>query len=172
MDTEPSSAPLTSLAVPHNDNEEILWRGGRPAAWVDSDDERMTISLAGNSRLRKLRQTEADDIVSGTEYTKRLRLQFERLRPPPQWAEISPNKRRKLNDDNSASSNDDSEDDLSNSMDDISTQPLAELLRSTGGLISTSTLPHSQKKLRPEIIDIHRLKDVGDTKPVRTPIKV
>lgn len=45
-------------------------------AWEDSDDERLTISLASYSQRRKLRDTETDDVVSGTEYSRRLRRQY------------------------------------------------------------------------------------------------
>lgn len=43
--------------------------------WVDSDDERMAISLASQGRTRKLRDNEEDDVVSGREYAMRLRRQ-------------------------------------------------------------------------------------------------
>ena len=47
---------------------------GKPA-WEDSDDERLTVSLRDNARLRKLRNTEMEDVITGTEYAKRLRRQ-------------------------------------------------------------------------------------------------
>ena len=56
------------------------------AAWEDSDDERLVVSLAGRTQFRKLRRTEAEDIVSGTEYTERVRQQYLRLSPHPAWA--------------------------------------------------------------------------------------
>ncbi|RMZ81689.1 hypothetical protein DV737_g2396, partial [Chaetothyriales sp. CBS 132003] len=40
----------------------------REAVWHDSDDDRVAVSLALNPRLRKLRDTADDDIVSGREY--------------------------------------------------------------------------------------------------------
>jgi U3 small nucleolar RNA-associated protein 18 len=46
-----------------------------PAVWEDSDDERVMISLASETRLRKLRVTEEEDIVNGKEYIWRLRRQ-------------------------------------------------------------------------------------------------
>ena len=48
---------------------------GNEAAWQDSDDERMAVSLASVPRLRKLRRTEAEDVISGKEYVRRLRKQ-------------------------------------------------------------------------------------------------
>lgn len=44
-------------------------------AWEDSDDEGLKISLASYGQRRKLRDTEADDFVSGKEYSRRLRRQ-------------------------------------------------------------------------------------------------
>ncbi|EFX01720.1 small nucleolar ribonucleoprotein complex [Grosmannia clavigera kw1407] len=55
-------------------------------AWDDSDDERLRVSLAGHTRLRKLRRYEGEDIVSGAEYSERLRQQYLRLNPQPDWA--------------------------------------------------------------------------------------
>lgn len=44
-------------------------------AWVDSDDEKLTVSLKGEKRNRKLRDLEKEDVVSGKEYARRLRRQ-------------------------------------------------------------------------------------------------
>lgn len=55
-------------------------------AWEDSDDERLVVSLAGRTQLRKLRRTEGEDMVNGTVYAARLRQQYLRLNPQPAWA--------------------------------------------------------------------------------------
>lgn len=47
----------------------------KKAVWDDSDDERVVVSLADNPRLRKLRVTEEENLISGKEYQKRLRKQ-------------------------------------------------------------------------------------------------
>lgn len=47
----------------------------RAPAWHDSDDERLRISLLGSNKLKKLRKTENEDVVSGTVYERRLRSQ-------------------------------------------------------------------------------------------------
>jgi U3 small nucleolar RNA-associated protein 18 len=39
---------------------------------VDEDDTKVAVSLAGSTRLRKLRHDEDDDVVDGVEYQKRL----------------------------------------------------------------------------------------------------
>ena len=51
--------------------------------------------------------------------------------------------------------------------DALSAQPLAKLLQSTGPLTETSVTSTSiRKKLRPEVIDIQRTKDVSGVQPV------
>ncbi|CAK7265250.1 U3 snoRNP protein [Sporothrix epigloea] len=62
-------------------------------AWVDSDDERLVVSLAGRTQLRKLRRTEGEDMVNGTVYAARLRQQYLRLNPQPGWAVEADNAR-------------------------------------------------------------------------------
>lgn len=118
----------------------------------------MRVSLASNTRLRKLRDTEADDTISGKEYIRRLRRQYEILHPTPAWAEYA-RKRRKIAKSNGS---DDSDSDIS--MDDGSStvQPLASLLRSGGLLVNIKSQSSTRRrKLRPEVIDIQRTKDVA-----------
>ncbi|KIW30013.1 uncharacterized protein PV07_05793 [Cladophialophora immunda] len=138
------------------------------AVWHDSDDDRITVSLASNTRLRKLRDTEDDDVVSGREYIQRLRRQYERLHPTPEWATYA-RKRRKLSsrsDDHEAVSDSDVSMDENDSL--PSAQPLAELLRTAGSLNRTDTKKQGTRgtrKLRPEVIDIQRCKDVAGSGP-------
>lgn len=161
------------MLAPSRPNEEDDSDGDNPPAWVDSDDERLTVSLASHPRLRKLRLNEADDIVNGREYTKRLRQQFERLYPVPEWANptaskksASRQKRRRTSDDGS-SSEESSDDNMSVDSGELSTQPLAKLLQSAGALIQSSlTTTANLRKIRPEVIDIQRTKDVGGVQPV------
>lgn len=50
---------------------------------------------------------------------------------------------------------------------DLSVKPLAKLLHNAGSLtLSTQTNAGHKQKLRPEVIDVHRLKDVGTAQPV------
>src|ERR1700760_2426248 len=46
-------------------------------AWVDPDDLDVQVSLASDKRLRKLRDTAAEDEIGGRDYERRLRRQFE-----------------------------------------------------------------------------------------------
>ncbi|KAI8966042.1 Indigoidine synthase A like protein-domain-containing protein [Daldinia sp. FL1419] len=147
--------PLTSKGqeVPEKDQP----------AWEDSDDEKLTISLADVSQLRKLRISEAEDVINGTEYTRRLRQQYLRLNPLPAWAreiEERPAKRRRRS--SAAGSDSSLSDDEANEGDDeTSTLPLDKFLRDASTLQDKRT--QKVKKLRPEVIDIQRSRDIPDT---------
>ena len=166
------------IALPARGSDSALSDPEDQPAWIDSDDERLVVSLASNPRLRKLRNTESEDLVNGKEYTKRLRRQFERLYPAPEWAnplaaqngKTRKKKRRQL--EMSASSEQrSSDDDMSIDSDDVSTQPLAKLLQNASSLIRlTTSKSGTKRKLRPEVIDIQRLKDVGGAQPVYSPL--
>ncbi|TVY54643.1 putative U3 small nucleolar RNA-associated protein 18 [Lachnellula cervina] len=155
LDSGPSAVDPSALIPGSDDGHE-----GGGAAWEDSDDERLAVSLAGNSRLRKLRVNEGEDIVSGREYTKRLRRQFERLNPVPEWALPSarPAKRRRRSSAASDSSISSNEMDVDDS--DLSTLPLARLLQDAGSLTRTPVSSTKQPKLRPEVLDIQRSRDI------------
>jgi U3 small nucleolar RNA-associated protein 18 len=160
LDTGPSTGDSDGLiSVLATGDEE-----GEAMAWEDSDDDRMVVSLAGDTRLRKLRVSAAEDIVSGREYSRRLRRQYDRLSSAPEWADPSsrPAKRRRRSSvasDSSISSNDIDVDDT-----DLSTLPLARLLQDAGSLTHTPTST-KRPKLRPEVIDIQRTRDIPLTQP-------
>ena len=133
----------------------------RKPVWYDSDDDRLTVSLASNTRLRKLRDTEDDDVVTGREYIQRLRRQYERLHPTPEWVTYARKKRRTSN--GAQRSGSDADSDVSMDDDDSlpSVKPLSELLRTAGSLTRTdSSTSNKRRKLRPEVIDIQRTKDI------------
>lgn len=126
--------------------------------WEDSDDERLAVSLATASRLRKLRIEEGEDVVSGTEYAARLRRQYLTLNPLPKWAKEAqshPAKRRRRSSDASDSSSGAGGSDD----EDVSAQPLDEFLRDSAQM---SRLGSKTKKLKPEVIDIQRTRDIPD----------
>jgi U3 small nucleolar RNA-associated protein 18 len=57
-------------------------------AWIDDDDDTLEINLTSINRTKKLRETEQEITLSGTEYEKRLRKQFEKVYRRPIWAYI------------------------------------------------------------------------------------
>ncbi|CAE6438188.1 unnamed protein product [Rhizoctonia solani] len=68
----------------------------KKAAWVDPDDNQLDISIASDRRLRKLRDSAIEDTISGKEYESRLRRQFEKVNPVPEWAATHPKRSRRL----------------------------------------------------------------------------
>lgn len=165
--------PISDLVhVDNSDEEDNEHRGEHGAAWVDSDDERVMVSLASNPRLRKLRIAETEDIINGKEYSKRLRRQFERLYPPPAWASASAAAKTPLKKQQGASRTGfspkdyGSADEMAATSGELCVDPLAKLLQSTTEFIHSSLTTTGRRKLRPEMIGIQRIKDVGLAQPV------
>lgn len=132
---------------------------GDAPAWHDSDDERLAVSLAGVTRLRKLRLTEAEDVVSGAEYSKRLRQQYLRLNPLPSWAKPSANRPTKRRRRSSAASDSSADASGDSDSEDVSAQPLEKFLRDVNQLAG---LGSKKRRLRPEVLDIQRTRDIPD----------
>lgn len=163
FDAGPAAAPPGTVAAKADETDD---EDDKPA-WEDSDDERLVVSLASVPQLRKLRETADDDLVNGREYVRRLRKQYERLYPTPSWAAYATGKankkRRRTMDD------DESGDESASDMDvdeDVSTQPLAKLLKDADILSRTSRSSTKRRKLQAGTIDIQRLKDVAKAGPV------
>ncbi len=157
LDTATSGAkgPVTSAPKLANDPNAPVW--------VDSDDERLAISLAGTTRLRKLRLTEAEDLVSGTEYSRRLRQQYLRLNPAPAWAQDAEGRPAKRRRSSAAAANSDSSDSSDDDNDAFAADPLDKFLRSAnllGGAGSGSR--NKPRRLREEVIDIQRTREIPD----------
>ena len=55
---------------------------GKKPLWHDPADADASVSLQDSNRLRKLRQTAAEDVVGGAEYENRLRQQYAFRRSP------------------------------------------------------------------------------------------
>jgi U3 small nucleolar RNA-associated protein 18 len=72
IDAEPEAEALQKLDGDSGSDEDETYG---EAAWKDSDDERVMVSLAGTDRLRKLRETEEEDVMDGREYSRRMRRQ-------------------------------------------------------------------------------------------------
>ncbi|KAJ5894465.1 hypothetical protein N7495_006156 [Penicillium taxi] len=151
------------LISPETPSDDVEDDEATAAIWHDSDDERLAVSLTGQAKLRKLRTTESEDVVSGKEYVRRLRMQFQRLHPNPDWAnpELAAKRRKTDCDDSDLEMDSDEEDGQ------LSMQPLAKLLQNASDLtrIDDNTRSGTKRKLRQETLDIQRLKDVGKAQP-------
>ncbi|KAF2445679.1 WD40 repeat-like protein [Karstenula rhodostoma CBS 690.94] len=165
FDTGPTALPAGSLALAKAEDTEDDDDDDQPA-WQDSDDERLVVSLASVPQLRKLRDTEDDDMVNGKEYVRRLRRQYERLYPVPGWAVHATGKakrkRRHIEDDES---NVESASDMDMDDNDLSTLPLARLLKDADILSRTSKSSAKRRKLQAGTVEIARLKDVAGAGP-------
>ena len=170
FDAGPTAQPGGSLAVGKTEERDDDDDDDKPA-WDDSDDERLVVSLASVPQLRKLRETEEDDMVNGKEYVRRLRRQYERLYPVPDWATHATGKakrkRRHIEEDES---DDESASDMDVDDDDLSTLPLARLLKDADILSRSSKSTTKRRKLQAGTIEIARLKDVAQAGPVSIPL--
>ena len=131
--------------------------------------------------MRKLRVAELEDVVTGKEYIKRLRRLYQQLHPVPAWT--NPDKQRRNRNGNNGDEDESSDaGDVGEAMDTddddheasgktMSAQPLARLLQGSTGLtkIEDNTQIGGKRKLRQEVLDIQRLKDVGGNQPVNRP---
>ncbi|KAJ5724913.1 hypothetical protein N7493_006641 [Penicillium malachiteum] len=156
-----STDAIPSPETPSDEEDEE----SAPALWHDSDDENLAVSLSSQARLRKLRVAEAEDVISGKEYIRRLRRQFQRMHPTPDWAnpELAAKRRKTDSDAESGAEEIDSDDETGQ----LSMQPLAKLLQNTTDLtrIEDNARSGGKRKLRQEVLDIQRLKDVGKAQP-------
>ncbi|ORY75998.1 WD40-repeat-containing domain protein [Leucosporidium creatinivorum] len=129
----------------------------RQAAWFDPADEQLTVSLKDVSRLRKLRTTADEDVVSGLDYEGRLRRQFEKMHPAPAWATEARRKVLKKRAKGAASGragaeDEDSEDEMSGDEDEVD-----DLFRGAGTTKKTSR----RGLLQPGEIEIDRVRDAN-----------
>ncbi|KAL8675297.1 MAG: hypothetical protein Q9168_000326 [Polycauliona sp. 1 TL-2023] len=168
------AGPAVKPPLPaHSDDDSNANPDEPEAVWHDSDDDRILVSLQANPRLRKLRVYEHEDLVNGRQYTKRLRRQFEQLNPVPLWVgqaratKISDDRRKQSNKATSGSDPDSSsESEMSVDSDELSAPPLAELLQQPSALLSSANdISKGRRRLRPEVIEIQRTKDVGLAQP-------
>ncbi|KAI0960982.1 hypothetical protein AcV7_000207 [Taiwanofungus camphoratus] len=119
-------------------------------AWVDPDDTALQVSLTADKRLRKLRDAPSDDVVGGRDYERRLRRQFEKINPTPDWAanarkKLRPTKAKRRRPSSSSVSDEDE------------TEALPGLLSDTA-----SILTKGKAKVLPQgIIAIERLRDAN-----------
>ncbi|ORY80047.1 WD40-repeat-containing domain protein [Protomyces lactucae-debilis] len=135
-----------------------------PPAWHDSDDETLQISLSSIPKLRKLRRTEDEDVINGIVYERRLRAQFEKVYPVPDWA-LPPSRRKRVRSgDASDSASDDSGDEaeVTNSAD-----PLKALLASSKPLTRLS----KARTRQPGKLAIKRLRDANQQAPSHSAIQ-
>ncbi|KAL6066883.1 U3 snoRNP protein [Balamuthia mandrillaris] len=114
---------------------------GLKPAWQDADDEALRVNIGDSARAKKLRKKEKEVVISGEEYSRRLRAKFEELNHQtpggPEWAKLPEQK------------DSDSEADSAEEEDD-------SVLRTTKRLAS-----YSSDRLPQSFLRITRLKDAN-----------
>jgi U3 small nucleolar RNA-associated protein 18 len=146
-DEPPDGAEDLNIPPPTSHNP----KSRKPPAWTDPDDATLEVSLASSARLRKLRDAPQEDAVKGPEYERRLRRQFVKMNPTPEWATTaSRRKRRRKGSDADADADADA---------DVLTTPdnLDTLLTSSGGILGRK----SRARLDPGVLSIERLRDAN-----------
>lgn len=105
------------------------------ALWEDPADNNVAVSLQSSKRLKKLGRAKQQDKVTGSELQAKLREQFERLHPKPQWASLRV---------------------------DASATPIQRLLSSTASFLDAT---ENRGPLPPGFIDIQRLENANAKNP-------
>ncbi|KAG5653781.1 hypothetical protein H0H81_010622 [Sphagnurus paluster] len=81
--TQSSNSDAES-AISYTSRINPLPKSRKPPAWIDPSDP-PSVPLSA-PRLRKLRDAPTEETLSGREYEARLRRQYERINPTPEWA--------------------------------------------------------------------------------------
>ncbi|KAJ3329547.1 U3 snoRNP protein, partial [Kappamyces sp. JEL0680] len=79
----------TSAAEPQETEAETDTVETEQAAWVDDGQEHELVDIQSSNRLRKLKTTFEEFQVGGSEYELRLRAQFQKINPTPDWAKVA-----------------------------------------------------------------------------------
>ncbi len=118
----------------------------KASAWTDPDDASLEVSLASSARLRKLRDAPEEDAINGREYERRLRRQFVKMNPTPEWATAAARRKRRRTD--SGADGDDG---------DVGGLDLDTLVTSSGGILGH----RHRTRLDPGVLAIERLRDAN-----------
>ena len=135
-------------------------------AWSDDDDNDVQINLArGQDRMRKLRETEEESVVTGAEYSRRLRRRFEETHGTAEWAKLDSERPRRKRKALHHAGSEDSESD--SDMDDVATQMLRSTSKVTAGrpTASTSAGKNAGTPLQPGELEVKRANDANQAAP-------
>lgn len=133
-------------------------------AWFDSDDEGLRVPIIISSKSKKLRTSYTETSIRGNDYVNRLRAQFEKIYPRPNWVDdVSANEGTTGSDDDSDVQDiDDSEQVINGDV-----RALSKILETTYNYKDTS----STKLLPSQSLNITRLKDANASHPSRSAIQ-
>ena len=154
-----TTTTTTTTTTSSTSSNNTLTKRKKAAAWEDEDDEEVTVDLTSANRLRKLRKLEGEDEVTGTEFTKRLREQHEKIQQNNNlsWAKLPSSKNNQ--DNNNKISVDDDDDDH----DDDSSSSTSTLnpLQHSNGLIDETSNGKYNSIIPSDVLKIERLVDAN-----------
>ncbi|KAA1116234.1 hypothetical protein PGT21_005569 [Puccinia graminis f. sp. tritici] len=140
----------------------------RIPAWKDESTNQVSVSLThGPSRLKKLRTLEDQDndekkiTISGEEYEKRLRSQFEKMNPTPTWLNDRRGSKKTQQQQIDGQEGEEDEDQVGFGLDLI--------LQSTGDLSRQKVTKKTRKGVLPKgQLQVERLRDANQAEPEKT----
>jgi len=150
----------------HEEDDDELGDDGRDdderddpsaTAWADSDDEDLLVSLTSQNRLKKLRNSQDEDVVTGRDLADRLKGHKKSKSETLKWAQVDSDKRVQASNFEQLSDDESDNDELSPG------SSTAALLSSTVPL--TATPAHI---LPPNNIVSIRRKDINQTDPSKS----
>ena len=140
-----------------SDVREIAGMAAQKRAWADDDDDDVVVDLSAVNRLRKLRKSERETEITGSDYAERLREQHRKLHPGTEWA-AKPAARRKKCSAAQAGSDEDSDDDARandslSDEDEDADDVFADVTRRAGGSVTVEGRP---RRLAPDELAVKR----------------
>ena len=164
VDETGSNTGLEDILARDGENGDGSAAAGYNVAWHDSDDEHIVVSLQSVAQLRKLRRTEEEDQVNGKIYQNRLRQQYLKANPAPDWAVLPQLRKQKTKKSRRRSSqSSDNDDEI-----DLVADPLDLLIKST----STFYKPNvNRRQIEPGFIDIARMNDATQDARSGSPVE-
>ncbi|KZT35439.1 WD40 repeat-like protein [Sistotremastrum suecicum HHB10207 ss-3] len=155
-ETEPElQSPTLDVTTPssHPPNP-LTTKSRKKAAWHDPADDALTVSLTSKTKLRKLRDSKDEDEVDGRVYQRKLRQQFEKINPTPEWATKARKRKRRRDDEDE---------------DDEATEDLLDpVLNASGGLVNHRKVKES---LASGSLSVERLRDANQAAKTQGEIK-
>ena len=164
----------------------------KTSAWHDDDDDNININISNKARLRKLRTDHNEHTITGTEYSQRLKQQFQKLTTTtntttatttnnslqdniPTWAK-GPSERKKASKSTTLLSqkstytneDDNDENDNDNESEEEEEDLLDNVLRDTTSVVDRTNIHH---QISPGTLSISRLRDANITDPCRAVVQ-
>ncbi|THU92609.1 hypothetical protein K435DRAFT_209003 [Dendrothele bispora CBS 962.96] len=156
-DDDEDDAPSSSSSSHQKSHPKPNPKSGTAPAWHGPSDPSTSISLSSSKRLCKLRNAPDENELGAREYESRLRRQFEKINPEPEWAKRARlarvKKAKSIRSQGEENDSEDEDDDADKSFD------MQTLLNSTSGIVSKRS---TKSLILPTgTINIERLRDAN-----------